>query len=209
MKVIRLIATKRPKAERGVVLFIALIVLVAMSLAAVALTRSVDTGAVVAGNLAFKQGALQETNLGVEAAVAALSGPLAGVGATNNDVAAQNYYATTQQSDTRGIPTALTNLAAPATPGAATGFANEIHDGTAGKTATGNTIRYVVDRMCTTAGAASAANCNMSYPFKAEPCVDISAGCTPPEQVPMYRVSVRVDGPRNTLTYTQVFLRPA
>ena len=44
--------------QRGVVLFIALIALVAMSLAAVALVRSVDTATIIAGNLAFKQSEL-------------------------------------------------------------------------------------------------------------------------------------------------------
>jgi type IV pilus assembly protein PilX len=38
--------------ERGAILFIALIVLVAMSLAGIALMRSVDTNVLIAGNLA-------------------------------------------------------------------------------------------------------------------------------------------------------------
>ena len=52
-----------PERQRGVVLFIALIVMVAMSLAAIALFRSVDTANLVAGNQAFKQGALNATCL--------------------------------------------------------------------------------------------------------------------------------------------------
>jgi len=43
--------------EQGVILFVALIVLVAMSLAGIALMRSVDTSVLVAGNLAYRQGA--------------------------------------------------------------------------------------------------------------------------------------------------------
>ena len=46
------------KSQKGVVLFFALIALVAMSLAAAALVRSVDSGVLVAGNLAFKQSAI-------------------------------------------------------------------------------------------------------------------------------------------------------
>ena len=49
-------AHRNPGGQSGVVLFIALIVLVAMSLAGVALVRSVDTNLLIAGNLAFKQG---------------------------------------------------------------------------------------------------------------------------------------------------------
>jgi Tfp pilus assembly protein PilX len=45
-----------PSRIRGAVLFIALIVLVAMTLAGIAIMRSVDTATLIAGNLAFKQG---------------------------------------------------------------------------------------------------------------------------------------------------------
>ena len=44
--------------QRGVVLFIALIVMVAMSLAAIALIRSVDTTNILIGNLAFRQSSI-------------------------------------------------------------------------------------------------------------------------------------------------------
>ena len=61
------IAPRRER-QRGVVLFIALIVLVAMALAGIALVRSVDTGILVAGNIAFKQGATNAGDQGLEAA---------------------------------------------------------------------------------------------------------------------------------------------
>jgi flagellin-like protein len=48
--------------ERGVVLIIALIVLVAMTLVAIGTLRSVDTSNVVAGNLGFKQATLNGTD---------------------------------------------------------------------------------------------------------------------------------------------------
>ena len=56
-------------AEKGVVLFIALIALVVMSLAAVALIRSVDTNTLIAGNLGFKQSATVSADSGVETAI--------------------------------------------------------------------------------------------------------------------------------------------
>ena len=56
------------RAQRGVILFIALIVLVAMSLAGVALMRSVDTNVLIAGNLAFRQATTALGDNGVEAA---------------------------------------------------------------------------------------------------------------------------------------------
>ena len=56
----------RPLKQRGVVLFLTLVALLAMSLAAVALIRSVDTSTLIAGNLAFKQSAMSSANGAVE-----------------------------------------------------------------------------------------------------------------------------------------------
>jgi Tfp pilus assembly protein PilX len=58
--------------QDGIVLFIALIVMVAMSLAGVALVRSIETTTAVVGNLAFRQAAMLPANMAVEAATAAL-----------------------------------------------------------------------------------------------------------------------------------------
>ena len=59
---------KRHFHQQGLVLFVALIALVAMSLAAAALVRTVDTGVMVAGNLAFKQSATMSADSGITAA---------------------------------------------------------------------------------------------------------------------------------------------
>ena len=64
--------SSRSRRQRGVVLFIALIVMVAMSLAAIALIRSVDTTNLVIGNLAFRQASILPANFAVEQAAAAL-----------------------------------------------------------------------------------------------------------------------------------------
>ena len=60
--------------QHGVVLFFALIALVAMSLAAVALIRSVDTNSLIAGNLSFKQSSILSADRGVETAIAWVKG---------------------------------------------------------------------------------------------------------------------------------------
>ncbi len=59
----------RARRQRGVVLFIALIAMVVLSLAGVALIRSVDTAASVAGNIAFREASTTAVNLAVEQAV--------------------------------------------------------------------------------------------------------------------------------------------
>ena len=80
-----------PRARQGgVVLMMALIVLVAMTLAGIALVRSVNTSNIIAGNLAFQQAATHAGDTGTEAAVgwleanntAALHGDLLGQGYT-------------------------------------------------------------------------------------------------------------------------------
>ncbi len=56
-------------------LFIALLVMVALSLAGIALIRSADTATIVAGNLAFKQAAAAAVDRSIEQAVEALFNP--------------------------------------------------------------------------------------------------------------------------------------
>ena len=60
------------RAQSGVVLFIALIVMVALSIAGIALVRSVDTGMSVAANLGFRQASISPTTWAVEKAIAAM-----------------------------------------------------------------------------------------------------------------------------------------
>src|SRR5512145_2663075 len=74
---------------RGAVLFIALIVLVAMSLAGIAIMRSVDTATLIAGNLAFKQGTIQSSDNGIEVAYQWLITNRAALASTN---LASGYY---------------------------------------------------------------------------------------------------------------------
>ena len=55
--------------QKGVVLLITLIMLVAMTLAAIALVRSVDTTNLIAGNLAFQQSSTHTADFGTEQAI--------------------------------------------------------------------------------------------------------------------------------------------
>ncbi len=96
--------------QRGVVLFIALLVMVALSLAGIALIRSADTATIVAGNLAFKQAAASAVDRGIEQAVEALFNPVAYpavstpvIADKQNDVKAQNYFACVQNDCRNGL----------------------------------------------------------------------------------------------------------
>jgi len=90
--------------QSGVVLFVALIALVAMSLAAVSLIRSVDSNNMIAGNLSSKQAATSSADVGVEAAINALetirdSG--VGMSPINNDGHPLNNTNTTDNTKTK------------------------------------------------------------------------------------------------------------
>jgi hypothetical protein len=64
--------TNSPHKQRGVVLLIALIVLVAMTLAGIGMMRSVDTGSMIAGNMAFRQATSNANDAGISAGFNAL-----------------------------------------------------------------------------------------------------------------------------------------
>jgi len=199
--------------QRGVVLFVALIALVVMSLAAVALIRSVDTNTLIAGNLSFKQSALVSSDRGSETALGWIDAK-AGVNpaSLNSDIAVEGYYATylTLNLDD---PAVLKDEATwtDAKSGKATGsdIVAGVEDN--GK---GNNIRYIIQRMCSQ--AAPPANdttnkCLLGAPeigtgSKGVKTATEAGAKIDAVQSPMYRVTVRVTGAKNTASYTQTFV---
>lgn len=188
----------RRSKQSGVVLIIALIVLVAMTLAGIALMRSVDTSNLIAGNLAFQQAATRSGDAGVEAAIAFLSGASsatleadsAGNGYTANGSIAGHNPATGQSWDAFWVATL-----------AARKF--DLNNGAADDA--GNKISYVIDRMCNNAGGkSSGAACTAS------PVVTAATGNNENQDIQLnapsvvyYRITVRIAGPRNTVSYVQ------
>src|SRR5690606_5713691 len=67
----RQLLNRRPphRKQQGVVLLVAIIALVALTLAALAVTLSGDTSNVIAGNLAFQRSATHSAELGLEVAM--------------------------------------------------------------------------------------------------------------------------------------------
>lgn len=185
-----------PANQLGASLFIALIALVSMSLAGIALVRSVDTSNLIAGNMAFRQSALHTTDVGIEAAVNALGSITASALEANYPTGcasgACNYYPTLQATDSKGVPTVINWGSVPST------TVNGSYD-----------VKYVMDRLCQgpapvtdIAGKcyASASTTSGGGSKKAGAVVFSSA------QKVYYRVTVRVNGPRNTVSYAQAVL---
>lgn len=202
----RLQAPPATRAQQGVVLVITLIVLVAMTLAGIALVRSVDTSTVIAGNLAFRQSATNSGDSGVEAAINWLS---SNVGNLEADSASNGYYATSQDSlDLTGNKTpgnnsdnldwsnssAVKNLSA--------------------SDASGNEIAYIINRMCNGAGPLNGATCAVEQSAQggssqggARQMMTYQLGTwTSVANRGYYRITVRVVGPRKTYSYVQAII---
>ena len=208
----------RPAGQQGVVLFLALIVLVAMTLAGIAMVRSVDTSNLIAGNMAFQQGAIQEADLGIEAAMAKLPG------ITNRAANIAPYYYAVMQ--TRATSPALGVNAAPSYINSMTRSdaksTADVHATTDGFNALGNRVRIVIERMCNTFDPGTGvqtipvtdtevkANC-LTVDFNALDTssmdhLKIKLNPVLTGNV-YYRVTTRVDGPKNTVSMTQAVLR--
>jgi type IV pilus assembly protein PilX len=178
--------------QRGVVLFIALIVLVAMTLAGIAITRSVDTGNLVAGNMAFKQSTLSAADNGIAQAFQWLTTTIntPGTYATlEQDITAKGYHAAVSE------PADWTDDA--------------VWNGQSlvlGTDAAGNSVDYIIQRMCDGTGAySSGVNCAQTPRVGGESGNSQAVGGTQFNSPPMvyYRVTVRVRGARETLSIVQ------
>jgi type IV pilus assembly protein PilX len=193
----------RRQRQSGIVtIIIAIVVLVVSLLAAVALMHSVDTSNAIAGSLAFRQAVMQDASRAYGDAKTKInfSEP-----SSTSDNPTLGFYATPQAATVRagdGIPDVLVNETA-------NKFAQ-----VAGTGPTGNTISYVVERLCPNAGPAAQNASN--------PCIVPGGAITggsvsnqtkdngPPFASGInaaFRLTVRVDGPRNAIAYVQTVLR--
>ena len=188
-----------PRRNAGVVLFISLIVLVAMTLAGIAIMRSVSTSNLIAGNLAFKQMTIQASDNGVEQAYQWLLANRATLANTNLALGYASSRPGTEPDWT-----------------AASTWANAI---TLPTDAAGNSVSFVVHRMCSQPDTAY----NASNGGVANDCaLSLSPGTAPPPgegdsyqtgapvflEDPMvyYRITVRTTGQRNTVSIVQAMV---
>lgn len=197
---LRLRPRSSPQRQRGVVLFMALIALIALSLAGLAMVRSVDTGNVISGNMAFRQAAMQNSDVGIEAAFLALPGILN----TSRDAnIANQYFALRQAVDTAGVPSAVNWANVPCRDNANATVTCSDQD---------YQVKYVIDRLCEqqTTGSTTVTDVQ-GYCF-----VDVSTGKSGSKGAfqavfssadsVYYRVTVQVSGPRNTTAYVQAII---
>lgn len=207
--------------QRGVSLFVALVALVLMTIAGFSLMRSVDTGNVIAGNMAFREVTVHSADLGIEAAAAYLNATVApspdGNLPNGCNVAASweltlppppegeqlgecRYFARIQPEYSNGVP--KINWASGNIPTTA---------------ANGVAYQYVVERLC---NPDTAVDVTLGQAAKndiaSERCATrvIQSGGShkpgPPSVSPIvpvkYRVTVRVTGPRNSISTVQTIM---
>jgi Tfp pilus assembly protein PilX len=191
-------------AQRGVVVFIALIVLVAMMLAGVAVMRSSGSAILTAGNLAFRQNATTSGDVGLEAARTWLSGQ--GPVTLQGPVAASGYCDTWTPDFKPFDPATWTQCGTAPDPVTAITVRN------AGTDSSGNTVTFVIHRMCKKPGPVGntgGQECvTVSDPGKGGPKRAFEGGekaLTGATQ-PYYRVTARIAGPKNTVSYVQTML---
>jgi Tfp pilus assembly protein PilX len=192
------------RAQRGVVLFVALIILVAMTLAGIALMRSVDTNVLIAGNLAFRQANTMYADTGVEAARAWLTANVASL--NNNQPAGATWYWANYQLGLDFIS---------GTSSTADDY-NWSQAATVASPDPAFEITYVIHRLCGGTGAptdasakcmqASAGSGAGSSGLGTKGIVSYGGQALPGTSTIFYRVTVRVRGPRNTLSYVQAIL---
>lgn len=188
---------------------VALIILVAMTLAGVALIRSVDTANVIAGNLAFHESATHAGDRSTEVALVNWLAPNSVPGVTtlyNDNQAQQGYFAA--RADPAGVSwdafwnSTLAANAVAANPVGAT-CANAQAD------VAGNTVCYVIHRLCTTTGQPNTStNLCSQPPPSANSGGSQSAGAVPPavRKPVYYRITTRIEGPRRTVSYIQTII---
>ena len=176
-----------------------IIVLIAMTLSAIGLMRSVFTSNRIAGNLSFQQAATQAADVGIETAVAWLEANAAGP-RLFNDVAlgpGALAYSATRDDPQPGesweqfwnrvlVPGGQVNTLAP--------------------DAAGNTVAFAIQRLCAAPGdPRTGIGCSLSpleLGSEGNSRGSGAVGLLAPSQR-YYRITARVAGPRNTVGFVQ------
>jgi hypothetical protein len=202
---------RSPRRQRGVVLFVALIAMLLLSLAGIALMRSVDTNMGVAGNLGFRQATIAPVNEAIDESVRIMF-KTAAVPIKTADFPSQNYFAQIQAGESRnGVPALLqgdynamkTAYSAIVTTAPITDSVTDIE------------MRWIIERLCNSqaTNAELTGHCDTLPPKVSRAgtdntCVTDPAYCLTLPPIPVYRITVRADIPTtNSVSFAQAFVK--
>jgi len=192
----------RPRvAQRGVILIITLVAMVVLLVGLAAVLRSVDTSGQMVGNLAFRRDLANRAEQGIAAARTVLQNTALDFTAS---IPASHYSNTKLANGSTGVPTVLDSS------DSSTGSNAVYGADTTDSSITGDTsvsYRYVIDRQCNTGTTTfSTAACEyISSNSSLGGSSQLSSGDKhiSSQTLPIYRISVRVSGPRNSVAYFQ------
>ncbi|HQR54686.1 MAG TPA: hypothetical protein PLW72_01790 [Burkholderiaceae bacterium] len=179
--------------QEGAVLMVVLVALLAMMISVIALSRSTDTQQLVAGNIAFRNASVHSSDAGVLNAVLWLESTV-GTPTLNNSAPGSGYYA---------------NIIEPNWDDQA--FWQQCAACRIEGDAAGNTVDWVVHRMCSAPGNANdpGVSCSLLTAGSAAAAGGSYAGDATNftgNAQNYYRITVRVMGPRNTTSLVQAFV---
>jgi Tfp pilus assembly protein PilX len=179
--------------QRGAVLMVVLVALIAMLISVIALSRSMDTHQLVAGNLAFRNATIHSSDAGVQGAVQWLQGAI-GTVTLNSNAPGNGYYAVIIEPNWEDEA-----------------IWQQCGGCTIAADAAGNRVQWMIHRMCSSEGNSNASGNSCSLLAANSPAAtggSFSSDATNFTGVAQnyYRVTVRVVGPRNTSTLVQAFV---
>lgn len=207
-----------PARQKGISLFLALIALVVLSLGAISLFQSVDTGSLVAGNIAFRQSATAVSDQAIEDAVAWLEENNTG-SVLYNDNTAQGYYAANlDMLDPVGKQSTMstrTLIDWDANGCVDAGDFSACLESSAPSMIGDYTIRYIIIRMCSIEGDPNSVDNNCTKVISSSGGQGSKKGglsygenerFASASGRPYYRILARVAGPKDTVTYTETYV---
>ena len=198
--------------QGGVVLIISLIILLALTLGGIALVRSVDTTNQISGNLAFQQSATRSGEAGTEDAIHNFLEATIMSALQNNDFS-KGYAASTPATgstatwwDSYWTSTINPNpVSRPVTTKTCVD-----HVCTLKTDATGNTVSYTIHRLCQNTGDPKELSTGCAVGIQTLPTSGgaLCSDCAVYDKITQYyyRITTRIVGPRNTVSYIQTIV---
>lgn len=170
--------------QRGIAMLVVLILMSVMLLGGLALARITETSTLAAGNSAYREASLQAAEVGLNTAYMATRAITA---ATEDDSIAGWYWSTMQPTDAGGIPTVNFNTAPEVLVGS-------------------YSVRYVVERMCDTAVMTDAMRQCLVRQIVQPNSARAGEELVDPPNSRQFRITVRVNGPKDTQTWAQMLV---
>lgn len=169
--------------QQGSTLIMVLIVLIILLISSLTLVRSTESSTLIAGNIAFKKAASLAAEVGIGEAVTTLGNM------TNFEAnAVGSYFATAQVLDQNGIPNVVNWGQVPS------------------KQVDKYNVQYIIERLCS--GTLPVVDKNLNCVVEPKQTLGSKKLGSPifKSNKIFYRVTVRVSGPRNTLSFQQAIL---